>query len=415
MPRPEVRPRSVARLYNTAARVWLVAAGLALLLPPRARLGAWLPLHLAVAGAVSVAISGSMQAFVSALTATPSPPQLLVGFQLAAVNAGAALIAAGYPSGHPPLVAAGGAGFLVGVLLLGVVLLVARSRAVNVRHLLPLAIYGFAVAFGLAGGTLGAVIGSGAVRDPASWLALRHAHMVLNVLGWVSLTIAGTLVTLLPTVLRVRMPAWHGAATAALLVGGPALTAVGLALRSGAAAVLGGTITAGGAAGLVWMVGRVALRPRRWPAPVSARHLVLAVLWFAGGSVGLAAALVRGTASFEAFREVFLAAFVGGWMVQTLLGAWLYLLPTWTPAHPDQRRRSLGAIEAGGTVQLAALNAGLVLLALRGAGWVPGTAGSVGMGLTLGGGAIALLKAWTYSVLGRWPFLSARSPAAWGA
>ncbi len=46
----EMRPRTTARLYSIAARGWMTAAGLALLLPARDRLSIWLPLHLALAG-----------------------------------------------------------------------------------------------------------------------------------------------------------------------------------------------------------------------------------------------------------------------------------------------------------------------------------------------------------------------------
>jgi nitrite reductase (NO-forming) len=117
-------------------------------------------------------------------------------------------------------------------------------------HPLPIAMYGAAIVAVLVGGTLGAIVGSRAVGDPTLWLGLRQAHLTLNVLGWVSLTIAGTLVTLLPTVLRVRMPAWHGAATAALLAGGVAATATGLGVRVARVAAGGGLAYALGALGV---------------------------------------------------------------------------------------------------------------------------------------------------------------------
>jgi hypothetical protein len=104
--------------------------------------------------------------------------------------------------------------------------------------------------------------------------------------------------------------------------------------------------------------------------PVAAKHLLLAVAWFETGVLALTVALVRGLDAFAAFREPYLAIFALGWAIQTLLGAWLYLLPMARPGHPDARRRQLAAIELGGTVQLLALNAGVLLLALAGAGWV---------------------------------------------
>jgi len=409
-----VRPRVVVRLYHVASRAWLTAAGLALLLPERDRLGIWLPLHLTLAGAVSVAISGSMQGFASALTATPAPATGTVLAQWALVNAGVVLVGIGYPFGHPALLAAGGTCFLCGMAVLAWMVGRAWRRGLNRRHALPMAMYGCALVAILSGGTLGALIGSGAVREPALWVALRRAHMTVNVLGWVSLTIAGTLVTLLPTVLRIRMPAWHGGGTAALLIGGVAMIAGGLGLSSPPVAAAGGIAYALGALGLAWMVGRAITSPRRWPVPVSAKHLVLAVCWFVFGAVALSVALVRGEASFDAFRELYLVAFVGGWIVQTLLGAWLYLLPMARPGHPDERRRVLAAIELGGLLQVGALDGGLVLMALRAGGLLPEVWGPVGTGLALGGAALALAKAWAFPLLARAPVLSDRQLQVWG-
>ncbi|MGZ8641765.1 MAG: hypothetical protein ACXWYF_09990, partial [Actinomycetota bacterium] len=69
-------------MYQTVARAWLTLAGLSLLLPPDRRAGIWLPLHLTLAGAVTTAISGAMQNFMLALTATPAPPAAATWTQL---------------------------------------------------------------------------------------------------------------------------------------------------------------------------------------------------------------------------------------------------------------------------------------------------------------------------------------------
>ncbi len=410
-----MRPRTSARLYYLAARLWLTAAGLTLLLPASARRGVWLPLHLTLAGAVTMSISGAMQNFASALTATPSPPAGVVWLQFALVNVGAASLAAGYPGGHPALVEMGGTAFLVGIAVLGWMVWRAWAKALNRRHRVPMALYGCAVLSLLAGGTIGALIGGGAVKDPLVWLALRRAHMTVNVLGWVSLTIAGTVVTLLPTVLRIRMPRWRGELTAAGLAGGVAMVALGSALSVAWLAAAGGIVYAVGAIGLLRLAVRAASAPRTWPVPVTAKHLLAAAAWYVGGTLGLVVALIRGTEGFDGFRQVFLVAFVGGWIVQTLLGAWLYLLPMATPGHPEQRRRSLAGAELGSRLQLVTLNAGLALMALRAAGWVSDPVGAVGVGLALGGGGLALLKAWAFDLLGRAPVLSERLLAVWGA
>jgi predicted benzoate:H+ symporter BenE len=105
------------------------------------------------------------------------------------------------------------------------------------------------------------------------------------------------------------------------------------------------------------------------------------------------------------FRRVFLAIFVCGWIVQTLLGAWQYLLPMARPGHPDERRRWLAAMEATGNAQVIALNAGVGLLALAGADVVPALAARVGALLALAGGLAALAKAWAFPSLGGVPVL----------
>jgi nitrite reductase (NO-forming) len=409
-----VDARTTIRTYQAAARLWLSAAVLALALPETWRLGIWLPLHLALAGAVSVAIAGAMQNFALTLTAAPSPAAWVVLAQFAGVNVGALLVAVGYPSRHPALVAWGGAVFVAAALVLGGLVVRAWRIGLNRRHALPLALYLLAVTAVVAGGVLGALVGSGAVGG-ALWGRLRSAHLIVNVLGWVSLTIAATLITLLPTVLRVRMPAWQGVAAAGALAAGPAATATGLAVSSMPLATAGGLASAAGALGLGWMVVKVLRTPRRWPVPVAGKHLICALGWFLVGSFLLPSVLAGGAGSLARFREPYLAIFVGGWALQTLLGAWQYLLPMSRPGHPDDRRRQLAAIELGGTLQVVALNSGLVLLAISGTGWVPGSIGAVGAGLALGAGILALAKAWAFGPLSRAPVLSSRQLDVWGA
>ncbi len=409
-----VRPRSILGVYQVAARIWLTAAALSLLLPVSARLGLWLPLHLTLAGAVSTAISGAMQNFVLTLTATPAPGAPLVWSQFALVNLGAGLLALGYPHGDGAVVVAGGACFVIAMALLGWFIRRAWRRALNRRHAFPIAMYAGAVVAVVVGGTLGALVGSGAIHDPEVWLGLRQAHFTLNVLGWVSCTIVGTLVTLLPTVLRIRIPPWHGPATGAALGLGVALTAGGLALRNVPLAALGGLGVAAGSVGTAWLAIAAMRAPRTWPVPLAAKHFVAGVGWFLGGSLALAVALARGPDAFAAFREPYLVSFVGGWIVQVLLGAWSYLLPMARPGHPAERRRQLSVGELGGTLQLVALNAGLMLLLGAVLGWGPGWLEPVGAGLALGGVVVALVKAWSFPLLARAP-LGPRLRRVWGA
>lgn len=408
-----MRPRSVTALYQTAARAWLTLAGLSLLLPSSWRLGLWLPLHLALAGAISTAISGAMQNFMLAMTATPSPPGRLVRAQFLLVNAGAAMIAIGMPTSTRWLTAVGGAAFVGAMAILGWMLRSSWRRALNRRHAMPIAAYTCAIAFVLLGATLGALMGSGAIEG-GWYLQLKRAHMLVNVLGWASLTVVGTLITLLPTVLRVRMPSWPGRAVLTLLAGGLLVQLIGFDAGQTWTLAVGGIAYALGAAGLVLLVSSVLRAERSWAVPAAAFHMVCAAAWFVAGSLGLARALLDGVPGFDRYRPVFLTAFVVGWLVQVLLGAWSYLLPMARPGHPSERRRSLAAFELLAPVQIAALNLGLALVAARAAGWIGAGPGRLGIVLAVMGGAIALVKAWLFPLIGRGPVMTDRARAVWG-
>jgi len=409
-----MRPRTLAELYQTAARIWMSAALLSLLLPVEARVGIWLPLHLALAGAASVAICGAMQTFVLAMTASRQPPPWKQQLQFGLVNLGVLLLALGYPLGWSWLLALGGGIFVASILILGDIVRLAWFKALNKRHAVPILFYAGAIVSMLAGGVLGALVGAGVV-DGATWVDLRGAHLTLNVLGWISLTIAGTLITLLPTTLRIRMPAWRGRPSAWLFMGGVAVLATGWSLDSHPTKAVGAIIYAAGGLSMVVMVTKVLATERKWPMPISAKHLLCAFVWFVLGSVALAIQAVRGSDELTAFRDPFLLVFVGGWMAQTLLGAWMFLLPMWRAGHPEERRRSWAAVEILANMQLFALNAGLLILVMRAGTPEPGPAAVVGLVLTLTGVGLAMVKAWGFRILARGPVVNDRTRRMWWA
>jgi hypothetical protein len=125
------------------------------------------------------------------------------------------------------------------------------------------------------------------------------------------------------------------------------LLAAGFAMRWNNMAAAGAIAFALGALGAAWMALQTRRVSRRWPAPAAAKHLVPALAWFLGASLALVVAVVHGPVAFEAFLPVFLVTFVLGWIIQTLLGAWLYLLPMAHPGGPADRRRFLVAVDLG--------------------------------------------------------------------
>lgn len=403
-----MRPRLIARLYNHTARAWFLAAGASFLLPSNVRLGTWLPLHLFAAGAVTIAICGNEQVFALGLTAAPPPPATAVVAQYVLVNAGAALVAAGVTSGTRAVTAVGGAAFAGAIVLVGALLARARLLAKNPRYGSILALYACAIAAVLAGAVIGALLATGAIHDANTWLALRRAHMIVNVLGWASIPVVATFPTILPAMFRARAPWWPGTAVAVVLPVGIALAAAGLALDVRALAAVGGVLIACAALAPAWIAVRTMLIRRRHAAAGGAWHLACAALWFGAGSVWLATTLARGGAAFDARAKTFEIVFLAGWVGQSLLGAWLWLFATQRPGAPDERKRFLTAIGIGRHGEVAVLNAGLGLVVL---GLVRSTGSVTAVGAWIAGFAatFAVGKTFVFPFIGERPGIAERA------
>ena len=82
------------------AVAFLVAAVVAMFLSEAVRRGAWLPLHLALAGATSTAIVGVMPFFAAAFAAAPPSDARLRMAAFGAVALGAAAVSVGVVGSH---------------------------------------------------------------------------------------------------------------------------------------------------------------------------------------------------------------------------------------------------------------------------------------------------------------------------
>jgi nitrite reductase (NO-forming) len=282
------------------------------------------------------------------------------------------------------------------------------------RHGELIAGYGGAVVAVLSGATLGALVGSGSVGG-VSVAPFTRAHVMLNLLGFVSLTVLTTLVTFLPTLLRVRMPSRRAGPVLALAGLGVALLATGAASDVRWPFAAGAWLFAAGAV-LGCSVAISALRRERsFAIPAAAMHVGAGLAWFVAGASALASISLQGPHALDAARAWFLLVFVGGWAVQILLGAWTYLLPMSLPGHPEDRRRWLAVGEIGGRTQVVIANAGLLLLVLAALDAVGPGLGAVGTAAALGAAAVALVRVWAFRSLARLPVVrSARAIEVWG-
>jgi nitrite reductase (NO-forming) len=335
--------------------------------------GRWLPLHLFLAGGVVLAISGVSVMLTVTWSAAPAPPDWVALVQRTCVAVGTAAVAVGRELDLADwVVAASGATYLVGLLLLAAVLAVTARRGVERRFDPAVVAYLAALAAGIAGVGLGVAM---AVDTPTT--ELRAAHVTLNVLGLVGLVVGGTLPFFAATVGRSRM-ATH--ATAHRLLGAVtwqvlALTiaTIGLATASAGAASVGLAAYAVGIGAALWLQPRPTRRQLRWAGP---RLVALwtGALWWATAVVATAFEAGRGDGAVLDGRWVVVLV-VGGY-AQILWGSLAYLLPMLRGGGPERlgegfaTTRSWLALGAANVAALAAALGVLEAVAVAVAVWV---------------------------------------------
>ena len=395
----------------------VIAAGFLLVAAAAALAGAtgaatvppWLPLHLALAGGASTAISGVMPFFVAALAAGhPAPLRLRVA-AVALVALGAAFVSVrGLLPSAGLLAAIGGCIYVAGIG--GVAMAVRASGRTGLMMRRPIVIAGYSLALlnVAIGATLGILGAAGWAPVLERWAELRPAHAWTNVLGFVSLTIISTLLHFLPTVLGTRIvPRGSGIlAVLATAVSAP-LVVTGQVTGSEAVAGGGAVVALAGAGALALEVTRVYRTRGTWTTDpgwhrMASVGLLAGVGWFAIG-IWLASALVlaAGLGLVEAgaaWSSTLVAAPLAlGWAVQVLISSWTHLLPSIGPGGPREhgvRREVLGR---AATPRLLALNAGTALLAV---GWPLGIGPLAGAGALLAAAAIVASVGLAASALG---------------
>jgi len=340
----------------------LVAVGVAHPALPAWR---WLAIHLLLLGAATNAIVVWGAHFTAAVLRIPAPPDRRgEAARLGVLNAGVLAVLTGGAADLAWVGVAGAAGVFAAIAA-HLHWLTGRLRsALPARFTVTVHYYLAACLALLAGIPAGAWML--AVDDAARpRLLLLHAHV--NLLGWIMLTVLGTVLTLWPTVLRTRMAddAVTASRTAlpiavtglsmlavAVLAWWPAVAAAGLALF--ALAVLRTAVPAA-------RVGRV--KPPEsfaaWSIAAGAAWLLAAlavdawVLLSAGGP----------DAAVDRFGIV-LVPLLAGSVAQVLLGALSYLLPMALGGGPAAVRERTAALDRHWPQRVAMTNAALVAFLL---------------------------------------------------
>ncbi|WP_226900351.1 multicopper oxidase domain-containing protein [Nonomuraea phyllanthi] len=408
-PPPPPRPRASWHLRANAIVVgWLgltVAVALAGGVLPAPR---WLLIHVFLLGAVSTAILIWSEHFTVALLRARSPSQNGSLARLALLNAATLAVLAGVTSGSWQPAAAGAALMAAVVLWHAAVLVRLARRALPGRFGHVIGWYVAAAAALAAGATLGGLLtsplGQGAVHE-----RLHAAHAEVNLLGWVGLTVLGTLFTLWPTVLRTRMSDRTRRASRIglwLTAPGLAVTVAGLLAGWRWAAVAG--LAAYAVGGLTALAPLADALRRRRPHTGAAWMLGAAIVWF---EVALAVDLVitatRPAGEVAGALSPLLPIVLAGFVAQVLLGSLLHLLPAVLGGGPARFKENAALLERGWAVRLAALNLGVPLLALP----VPQPIALLGWALVLG--SILAFVALAVTTLGRARHAGARDRGTW--
>ena len=357
--------RGFRPLRDIPAVVWLLAVVVVALLRPALPAPRWLMLHLLLLGAVTHSILVWSQHFTDGLLHTVAEDRRQQSRRLLILNVGVTLIVVGVPGGWWALTVTGAAAVGAAVLWHGASLARQLRGTLSARFGTTVRYYIAAAALLPIGAGLGATLG----RQDAEPLHTRLlvAHVVLNLLGWIGLTVIGTLVTLWPTMLRTRIA--DGAELAARRGLSVLVTAV-VAAASGAVAGLRAVVVLGLVAYLLGLavVARSFAREARTkpPASYATWSVLAALLWLVGGLTALTLD-VGGAGSWATVNERFdglVPLLVAGFGAQVLLGALSYLVPVVLGGGPGPVRAANAVLDKVKALRIGLANGGLVIATL---------------------------------------------------
>ncbi|MCV7369937.1 copper oxidase [Mycolicibacterium duvalii] len=363
-PRRRNGPRGPVFLWgNVIVLGWLsVTVGL-LTLHSTVGLSPWIALHALLLGAVTNAIVLWSEHFAEAFSHLPAPPPRRLAAGLTALNVLVVAVLVGVSSGTAVLTGVGAAGVAV----------VAAVHAIHLRRGTRATApgpFGYLPGFYASAAVLlaiGAVLGGLLALGPGHWyVRLWSAHVHLTLLGWVGLSVLGTMLTLWPVTLHARIGA--DTATAArralpLLWAGLAIAVTGML-----SALL--WLTASGllcyAAGIS-VVGIPLVRNAvaRHPGGPAAWMLGAAVVWLTVAVVSEAGRLLNAgeMAALPAITADVLPIFVVGFVVQVLLGALTQLLPAVLGRGPAEHKVIARFLGSGWRLRVLLLNAAVPMVA----------------------------------------------------
>lgn len=362
------RPVERARWHRRAALfpvAYLAALVLVGLVHPVLPTWRWTAIHLLLLGAVTNAIVVWSAHFTAAVLRAPVPtPRRAEATRLTLLNVGIVAVLVSGGVGRPWLGVAGAAAVFTAVTAHLAWLAVRLRTALASRFAVTVRYYLAAASALLVGIPVGAWM---LVTDEAgrSRLLLFHAH--INLLGWVTLTVLGTLLTFWPTVLRTRM-AEHAtkAATTALPVALAGLGLLGVGLLTWWPLVASGGLVVFTAAVLIALRPAVSAATGKPPASFAAWSIAAATGWLLAAlalDTGILLTASGPRAAAERFGIV-LVPLLAGFAAQVLIGALTYLLSMVLGGGPQQQRWRGELLDRHAAQRVTMANAALLVFVL---------------------------------------------------
>lgn len=363
--------RLVAVTALGIAVAFLSAAVLATFLPPAVRHGAWLPLHLALAGGATVAIAGIMPFFVAAFAAAPPTDARLRMAAVLACAAGAIGVSTGVVSSEAVVASLGGLAFITGIVLIGIASVRPLHGALGPSR--GIIVHGYVAALlqvGI-GASLATLYEAGWPPIVDVWAAAKPAHAWLNLIGFVSLVIATTLLHFFPTIVGARIVVRRSARWTIWGLGvGTPLVAVGLTLASGAVAWAGAALVETGTIALLVYASAIWSTRGRWTTDPGWHRfatvaLISAIAWFQVGiAIAVGRLVVFGATPVSWSIDAVIAPLAVGWAGLAILASATHLVPAVGPGNQVAHARQRQILGRFSEVRLIAANVGTAALAI---------------------------------------------------
>lgn len=363
-PRPTKKGRGVSPIRDLVAILWLIGLVVVVIFHEPILSSDWLAIHITFLGALSHSVLVWSEYFAHTLLKTrPSDEDGRNQDRRSLLMAvGALLVFAGFPGGVWVAVVIGAGFVTIAVVWHGFYLATRMRRAMPGRFRIVIRYYIAASAMLPIGASFGVLLAYG-FGDV--WRGrLMIAHMTFNLLGWIGLTVVGTLVTFWPAMVRARMDERsERLATHVLwpLIAGIVIVAGGAVAGLASVSLVGVAVYG---LSLAWW-GRtlrtpVALKGIREFAPAS---VGAAGVWAFVGITWLGVLLaISDTWPEVTDRLVAMAPLLAfGFALQILMGALSYLLPILMGKSPSNVAVYQDALNMWATFRITVPNACLVL------------------------------------------------------